>query len=76
MSIKIEKYFKWVDPEIFISDKNFEINIVDDEVEITCYWDDYGWMGGGTVRIRIPLKTLKDIITEYCDELTRRKGIS
>lgn len=76
MSIKIEKHFGWVDPEIFISDKNFEINIVDDEVEITCYWDDYGWEGGGTERIRIPLKTLKDIIAEYCDELTRRKGIS
>ena len=64
--MKVEKHLDWhprIDNEIWIEEGDFTITLKKDEVEIECSWD-YGYGGGGTEYISIPLSRLKELIEE------------
>lgn len=60
VSMKIEEYLEWEDPQIWIEEGDFEISIEKDEVEITCNWD--GYSGRGTERMTINRRQLIEIL--------------
>jgi hypothetical protein len=53
----IEEHLDWTEPCIWVKHNTFDLDIREDEVEITCDWD-YGWGGRGTERMFIDRKTL------------------
>lgn len=67
---KIERYLGSENPVICIANNYIALEIENNEVEISCS-DSRGLQ---KIMV-IPLKTLKDIITEYYDEISRRKEI-
>jgi hypothetical protein len=60
----ITRHPDWREPSIEISDKNFTIEIVSNNVDIICDWD-YGWGGRGSESVSIPLDIIETIIKEY-----------
>jgi hypothetical protein len=72
--MKIEKYFDQTTPIISISDGVFEIEILDNDIYITCDWDS-GWYGtsSGIEKIIIPLDIFEEIIKEYRELINDNK---
>jgi len=65
---EIEKRLDWHDPEIWISERCFTLEIYKNEVEIICKCDG----SGVEERCWIPVEVLETALKEYKEELARR----
>lgn len=60
--MKIERNHNWPTPETTIAKDDFEIDLSDGTISITCSWDFGPYGGNGTEMVSLPLHVLEEEI--------------